>query len=670
MKYFLAAATAVLFFIYAHTAAPAMYFGDDGEVISAAATLGIGHPPGYPLYMLITKAQTLLPFGGTAFRANLGAAFLGVLVFLMFYFCGKLFLKVVFNRPDGGAAAFLAALVYALSRQIWFEASHSKGAIYLLMFLAVLISLYFILSYADTKKIKYFYASFYSMGFLIPIHNATSMFLIFAIPALIYISRGRIKKTTYFYAAIIFLLALVTPYLYLFIRMKASPVINWGNLQTYREVFGHIIRETYNYNQSKISSPAALLFRFGNYFSVYLENYWLLALFAAAGLYYIYRKSLFFSGYMAVFYAANLGALIYVINTSAGFPINDLSPLTLYASKSFYLSSDIIPELFSAAGVYGLIRFFNIKFTFDGRFAYGLIFLMPAFMIFSNYENCDKTGEYLACDHARNILSSIPAGSILFTGNDCPLFNIAYLTVVKKEFPRIKVYDSGGTMLSYELYLNMRHKWDRDEFAEIEENTIIANPGKVYDTSIKSFKTFKGDTNLYGILYKPGPAGYFYPGTVKLFDMYSTRCLYTQPDTDIFYSSIAASYIIAKARYAALSGDRPLAEKYLRLAAAMGVKSPGVFLNISLVYNLDLHDPESAVPYVESVIMDNPYDLNAYGLLAKLYMQFDAEKAVYVLKTMYPRLSNDRERQAAIQEINEITASIEKQKAQLNGGVK
>jgi hypothetical protein len=37
---------------------------------------------------------------------------------------------------------------------------------------------------------------------------------------------------------------------------------------------------------------------------------------------------------------------------------------------------------------------------------------------------------------------------------------------------------------------------------------------------------------------------------------------------------------------------------------------------------------------------------------------------------MYPRLSNDRERQAAIQEINEITASIEKQKAQLNGGVK
>ena len=76
------------------------------------------------------------------------------------------------------------------------------------------------------------------------------------------------------------------------------------------------------------------------------------------------------------------------------------------------------------------------------------------------------------------------------------------------------------------------------------------------------------------------------------------------------------------------------------------------------------------MPYVESVIMDNPYDLNAYGLLAKLYMQFDAEKAVYVLKTMYPRLSNDRERQAAIQEINEITASIEKQKAQLNGGVK
>jgi hypothetical protein len=452
--------------------------------------------------------------------------------------------------------------------------------------------------------------------------------------------------------------------------MKASPVINWGNLETYREVFGHIIRETYNYNHSKNSALDAIIFRFGNYFSFYLQNYWLLGIFGLAGMYFIFKRSRILFAYLACFYAANLSALIYVINTSAGFPINDLSPLTLYASRNFYLSNDIIPAFFAMAGVFGTVRFLGRRFTFDKKFAYGLVFLMPLLMIFSNYETSDKSAEFLAYDNAQNILSSIPAGSILFTGNDCPLFNIAYLREVKKQFRDISVYDTGGTMLSYALYSHMRHKWDRDEFAEIEEDTIEANEGKVYETAIKSFKKYQGETNLYGILYKPGPAGYFSPETGRIFDMYATRCVYTKKSPDIFYRSIADSYLVAKARYAALAGNRPLAEKYISEASQGSVKSPGVYLNISLVYNLDLNDPVSAVPFVEKVLADNPYDLNAYGLLAKLYMRFDAEKAVMVLKSMYTRLSSDRERTAATQEINEISGSIEQQKAQMQGGVK
>jgi hypothetical protein len=670
MKYIIAAGAAALFFIYAHTAPPVMYFGDDGEVISAASTLGIGHPPGYPVYMLVTKIASLVPVGDTAFRANMCAALLGTLVFIMFYFCGKFFLKIIFGAGNGGPAAALCALAAALSNQLWFEAVHSKGAIYLLMYLVVLTAFYFILKYAETLENRYFYGAFYSLGFMIPVHNSASMYLIFAVPALIFLGRGKVKKLTYIRAAAFFFFALLTPYIYLFIRMKASPVINWGNLETYREVFGHIMRETYNYNNSKNSAFDAIIFRFADYFSFYFRNYWLLGIFGMVGIYFLFKKSRLLSAYLALFCAVNLSALIYVINTSAGFPINDLSPLTLYASRNFYLSNDIIPLFFAMAGIYGIISFFNRRFTLNSRFAYGMLFIMPALMLSSNYETSDKSSEFLAYDNARNILSSVPAGSILFTGNDCPLFNIAYLREVKKQFRDISVYDSGGTMLSYALYSNMRHKWDRDEFAEIEENTIMANPGKVFDTAIKSFKKFDGESNLYGILYRPGPAGGRYPGTGKLFDMYSMRGVYSKPSSDLFYRSIADSYLVAKARYAAMEGDRQLAEKYIALASGGGVKSPGVFMNISLVYNVDLNDPVSAVPYVEKVIRDNPYDLNAYGLLARLYMKFDAEKSILVLKSMYPRLANEREKAAAMQEINEISESIENQKARMQGGMK
>lgn len=44
-------------------------------VIAAAWELGVAHPPGYPLFVLATKAfATLLPVGSVAWRANLLSA--------------------------------------------------------------------------------------------------------------------------------------------------------------------------------------------------------------------------------------------------------------------------------------------------------------------------------------------------------------------------------------------------------------------------------------------------------------------------------------------------------------------------------------------------------------------------------------------------------------------
>src|SRR5512139_4186294 len=64
-----------LFALYGLGACPTIYVGDSGELVTAAHTLGIPHPSGYPLYVLLGKLWTLLvPVGSIAYRMSLFSA--------------------------------------------------------------------------------------------------------------------------------------------------------------------------------------------------------------------------------------------------------------------------------------------------------------------------------------------------------------------------------------------------------------------------------------------------------------------------------------------------------------------------------------------------------------------------------------------------------------------
>ena len=79
--------------LYLATLAPTLTWGwnglgvDGGELLAAAYTLGIPHPPGYPIYTLLLKVfATIVPVGDFAFRGNLLSALLAsgsvVLIYL------------------------------------------------------------------------------------------------------------------------------------------------------------------------------------------------------------------------------------------------------------------------------------------------------------------------------------------------------------------------------------------------------------------------------------------------------------------------------------------------------------------------------------------------------------------------------------------------------------
>src|SRR5436190_1383307 len=49
-------------------------FEDSGEFVAAAATAGIPHPSGYPLYVLLASIFAKLPFGAVPWRVALFSA--------------------------------------------------------------------------------------------------------------------------------------------------------------------------------------------------------------------------------------------------------------------------------------------------------------------------------------------------------------------------------------------------------------------------------------------------------------------------------------------------------------------------------------------------------------------------------------------------------------------
>lgn len=64
----------VAFGLYFLTLCPTVWWVDSGELTTAAATLGFGHPPGTGLHSLIGCLFTLLPIGDVGYRVNLLSA--------------------------------------------------------------------------------------------------------------------------------------------------------------------------------------------------------------------------------------------------------------------------------------------------------------------------------------------------------------------------------------------------------------------------------------------------------------------------------------------------------------------------------------------------------------------------------------------------------------------
>jgi hypothetical protein len=128
------AVAAAVLAVYVLTLAPTVTFWDAGEFIAAARTLGIPHPPGTPLFVMIAHTWGLLvPIGEFAYRTNLlSALFSASGAGLLFLVVHQSIRGVVEGLPEGSARALrlggaaAAAFLGAFSFTNWQNSNESE----------------------------------------------------------------------------------------------------------------------------------------------------------------------------------------------------------------------------------------------------------------------------------------------------------------------------------------------------------------------------------------------------------------------------------------------------------------------------------------------------------------------------------------------------------------
>ncbi|MGH7701289.1 MAG: glycosyltransferase family 117 protein [Gemmatimonadales bacterium] len=147
MALFVALGTLLL---YALTLAPTTQFWDTSEYIAAAKVLGIPHPPGNPLFVLVAHVWGMLPLAaGYAARINLLAAVTSAISAACWFLVTERWLRsIVPARWPRRLAALAAALVSATAFTVWNQ-SVVNEKVYTLSLLSIALILWLIVRWDD-----------------------------------------------------------------------------------------------------------------------------------------------------------------------------------------------------------------------------------------------------------------------------------------------------------------------------------------------------------------------------------------------------------------------------------------------------------------------------------------------------------------------------------------
>jgi hypothetical protein len=206
---------ALAFGVYAWTAAPGLGWLDSAELTAAAATLGIAHPPGHPIPLLLGKLIALLPLGDVAHRVNLASALAGAgAAAAVGWAAARVAARVA--RAPAAAIGAATGLAFAFGAAAWDQAVRAE--VYAAEAALVCVALAALLD----GRVR---VAAFATGLALANHHFVT--LLFALPAALHVLAPRPPPAAVGRAAALGALGLAA-YLYLPLR-AARDIIGWGD---------------------------------------------------------------------------------------------------------------------------------------------------------------------------------------------------------------------------------------------------------------------------------------------------------------------------------------------------------------------------------------------------------------------------------------------------------
>ncbi|MCS6861120.1 MAG: DUF2723 domain-containing protein [Abditibacteriales bacterium] len=194
---------------------------DSAELSAAAATLGIAHPSGYPLFILVGHLFSRLPLGeDVAYRLNIFSALCAAVAVAFLWL-------VVHDWTGRARAAWLAALLFAFSYTFWEHALMTE--VHALHLLLLTLALWCATRALRDDERRWLYGWAFVSGLGMSNHLTTILFLPGFIVLLFRPLVRTLRRARTAAALVGCYVAGLLPYLYLPLRAMQKPLYNWGN---------------------------------------------------------------------------------------------------------------------------------------------------------------------------------------------------------------------------------------------------------------------------------------------------------------------------------------------------------------------------------------------------------------------------------------------------------
>jgi hypothetical protein len=436
-----AAVTAVALAVYLRTLAPTVTLVDSGELALAARDLGVAHPPGTPLWVMLAHLAARLPWSNVAARVAAASAVFAALAAGLVVLVAREALLCAFHRdppPDaaadtrrwtGAVPAAAAGLGLAFSRSLWSYATIVE--VYTLNILLILAVLFLLLRWTRLGGDGWLYAAAVTFGLALGVHHVTVALTLPALAVLVHRAAGRafFRSRRLPIAAAAATLALVAVYAYLPWAASHRPLFNWGNPSTLQRILWHVSGRQY---QSYFDpSPQAATQELAAFLRLAARQFGppflpLFLLLAVAGAVRLWRHDRAMALALALLLCANVAfGLLYVIGED---------------KDAYYLPSFVALALAAAFGIQGVLARIP-RGPGAASAGAGILALAAALPLASGFPYADRSRYFIAQDYVANALAGVAPRGMLLIGDWQLYAPLLYLREVEGNRPDVVAMD-------------------------------------------------------------------------------------------------------------------------------------------------------------------------------------------------------------------------------------